>query len=103
MNFQKDNQSADNKAREKNIFWLALNLATELGYLIAIPLVIFALIGRLLDKKFHTSPWLLLTGILISLAISSFLIYKKTAEIISDTQPTIRPDEKDSTNKTNKA
>lgn len=60
----------------------ALKLAWELGYTIAIPLVIFALAGRFLDKKFDTSPWLLLGGILISIFISSFGVYKKTTAIL---------------------
>lgn len=60
----------------------ALGLAWELGYTIAVPLVIFALGGRFLDKKLGTSPWLLLAGILLSIAISSYIVYKKTLDII---------------------
>jgi F0F1-type ATP synthase assembly protein I len=60
----------------------ALGLAWELGYTIAVPLVALALGGRFLDKKLSTSPWLLLTGILISIAVSSWLVYKKTLDIM---------------------
>jgi LPXTG-motif cell wall-anchored protein len=59
-----------------------LGLAWELGYTIAVPLVALALGGRWLDKKLETSPWLLLAGILLSIAISSWLVYKKTLDII---------------------
>jgi F0F1-type ATP synthase assembly protein I len=62
--------------------WSAVSLAWELGYAIAIPLVVLALLGRFLDKKIGTSPWLLLTGILLSILISSYLIYRKTTNII---------------------
>jgi F0F1-type ATP synthase assembly protein I len=62
---------------QKTSFWQALGIAWELGYVIAIPIVVFALGGRLLDKHFHTSPWLLLAGILISIIISSIgLVWK---------------------------
>lgn len=54
----------------------------ELGFLIAIPLVLFALLGRLLDRRFDTSPWLLLSGIVISIAITSVIIYHKAANLI---------------------
>jgi len=62
--------------------WSAVSLAWELGYSIAVPLVGLALLGRFLDKKFGMSPWLLMAGILISILISSFFIYKKTVDIL---------------------
>jgi len=60
----------------------ALGLAWEMGYTIAVPLVALALGGRFLDKKLGTAPWLLLFGILISIAVSSWLVYKKTLDIL---------------------
>ena len=63
--------------------WSAMSLAWELGYSIAVPLVGLALIGRFLDKKFESSPWFLLIGILISITISSYLIYRKTVDILN--------------------
>ena len=62
--------------------WSAVGLAWQLGYTIAVPIVVLALVGRFLDKKLGTSPWLLLLGILLSIAISSWAIYKKTLDII---------------------
>lgn len=64
----------------------ALSLAFELGYIIAIPIVGFALGGRLLDRKLDTSPLFILLGIFISIILTSYLIYKKTAKIMEDTQ-----------------
>ena len=60
----------------------ALSFAWELGYTIAVPIVVLALLGRFLDKKLGTSPWLLLAGILISILLSSWAVYKKTLDII---------------------
>jgi F0F1-type ATP synthase assembly protein I len=68
--------------REDNKIWSALGFAWNLGYSIAIPLVLLALGGRFLDKAWSTSPWMLLGGILISIVISSFIVYKKTIQII---------------------
>ena len=62
----------------------ALGLAWNLGYTIAVPIVVFALTGRFLDRKMGTTPWLLLAGILISIAVSSWLVYKKTLDIIGE-------------------
>lgn len=62
----------------------ALSLAFELGYTIAVPLVVLALTGRLLDSRYQTSPWFLLAGILLSIVVSSWLVYKKTLKIFAD-------------------
>jgi F0F1-type ATP synthase assembly protein I len=62
--------------------WSALGFAWQLGYSIVIPIVVFALIGRLLDKKLDTSPWMLLAGILISIVVTTVLVYQKTIKIM---------------------
>jgi F0F1-type ATP synthase assembly protein I len=71
---------ADNKDNQRP--WSALGFAWELGYSIVIPLVVFALAGRLLDKKLGTSPWLLLVGLLLAIVSSSYIVYKKTIKIM---------------------
>jgi len=70
----------ENKQNDKP--WSALGFAWELGYSIVIPIMIFALVGRILDKKMDTSPWLLLLGILISIVVTTVLVYQKTIKII---------------------
>jgi F0F1-type ATP synthase assembly protein I len=67
---------------KKDKSWSATSLAWELGYIITIPLVVLALLGRYLDKKMGTSPWLLLLGLLIAIFASSYGIYKKSKDII---------------------
>jgi len=57
--------------------WSALGFAWELGYSIVIPLVLFALGGRYLDKQLGTSPWLLLGGLAISIVLTSIIVYHK--------------------------
>lgn len=71
-----------NNEKKSGGWWGALSLLGQLGYVIALPLAVFALAGRILDKKYHTSPWLLLAGMLLALIISMFWVYKKTAEIM---------------------
>ncbi|MFA5872010.1 MAG: AtpZ/AtpI family protein [Parcubacteria group bacterium] len=72
----------EKKVDKKDESWSAASLAWELGYIIAVPLVILALIGRYLDNKLGTSPWFLLVGILIAVFVSSYGIYKKFKDII---------------------
>lgn len=61
-----------------------LALAWELGYTIAIPIVVLALGGRLLDRYFESSPVFLLVGILTSICITSFLVYRKAKSFLSN-------------------
>ena len=70
------------QAKQEGGTWQALSLAWEMGYTIAVPLVVFALGGRWLDHKLGTSPWVLLTGVIISIPISTMVIYLKIAKII---------------------
>ena len=65
----------------KNPLWSALNLAWELGYTIAIPIVIMGIGGAWIDKRLGTSPALLLIGIALSLIISGVAVYRKVKEI----------------------
>lgn len=69
--------------RKKGIFD-ALSLIGHLGFHIAIPLVVFALIGRWLDKAINASPWFLITGIVLSLIVSSVTIGKRIRRILDD-------------------
>ena len=52
-------------------------LALELGYNIAIPIVVLLLAGRLADNYFDTSPWLLIAGLLLSLPVVGLTVYRK--------------------------
>lgn len=65
----------------KNSLWSALNLAWELGYTIALPIALLGFGGAWLDKKFGTSPWIILLGIAISLLVSGIAVYRKVKSL----------------------
>ncbi|HEY9584914.1 MAG TPA: AtpZ/AtpI family protein [Candidatus Paceibacterota bacterium] len=75
-------QSDNNENGDKAKNFKAWALAGELGYTIAIPIVILALLGRVADKAWGTAPWLMLLGIILSIAASSYLIYKKVKDLM---------------------
>jgi F0F1-type ATP synthase assembly protein I len=64
--------------------WRALGLVGQLGFTIAVPLVVLALVGRLADKHYGTSPWLLLAGIGLSIIISSLALVRKFSALMRD-------------------
>lgn len=55
------------KHNKKTGFFYAIDLAFQLGFLIAIPLVVFLAIGVYLDKKFSSSPVFTLIFVILSL------------------------------------
>lgn len=71
--------------------WQALGLAWELGYSIAIPLVLFALGGRYLDKKLGTSPWLLLGGMGLAIIFTTIFLVRKFSRMMKDVNPPKQP------------
>jgi F0F1-type ATP synthase assembly protein I len=79
------NDTKQNKPKQEGA-WSALSLAWQLGYSMAIPLVVLALLGRFADKKFGTSPWLLLAGIMLSLVVSTIAVYRRTIKILGGTE-----------------
>lgn len=81
--------------KEKNNTWFVLGLLGQLGYVIAVPLVILALLGRFIDKRYDTSPWFLIIGMFLALVISSIWVYKRTAEIMKKTTDENNTDDTD--------
>lgn len=69
----------------KSLLWQALSFSWELGYSIAVPLIVLALAGRFLDKKFDSSPFLFLSGVFISIIISTTVVYLKATKLIAKT------------------
>lgn len=63
--------------KEQSAWVLALSVAYELGYLIAIPIVIFAFGGAYADRHFGTSPLFLLVGIGFAFCVTTVGIFRK--------------------------
>ncbi len=56
--------------------WSALQLASILGLVIALPLIIFTAFGAWLDKLLHTFPLFFLGGVIVGGAVSTLSVYK---------------------------
>ena len=61
---------------------LAVRLAWSLGYIIAIPAVLFGFGGAYLDRTLGTSPWFLLLGLALAMGISVIGVYRRLKEIL---------------------
>lgn len=81
--YNMENSASKTSKKEKSIFWQAVGLVFQFGYTIIVPLVILVLAGRLLDKKFNSSPIFLLTGIIVSVIISGVALLLKMKKILA--------------------
>lgn len=70
--------------KQKSVLWQSISIAMQLGYVIAIPLVVLAIGGRILDKHYNSSPIFLLTGVVLSLIVSSILAFIKIKNILQE-------------------
>ena len=62
----------------------SLALMGQLGFVIVIPIVLGAILGSFLDGKFHTSPILILVGLLLGLISGIFGAYRLFSRAIKD-------------------
>lgn len=76
--------SMEKQNKDRSVMWQSISIAMQLGYTIAIPLVIFAIGGRILDKHYNSSPVFLLIGIVLSVIISSVLMFIKIQRILNE-------------------
>ncbi len=60
----------ENTNQKRNFFYAA-SLGLELGFLIAVPLVVFLLVGLFIDRKLGTLPLFLIIFLILS-TISTF-------------------------------
>lgn len=59
-------------------YWLfGLRIAGDFGVTIAIPVVVFAYLGKRLDARYDTAPWILIVGFALAALLSGVMIYRK--------------------------
>lgn len=61
--------------------WYVARLVGEIGYIIAIPLVVFLIAGQYIDRLAGTKIAFTLIGMLGALVVSTVIIYRKIKEI----------------------
>jgi len=68
-------KSAKSKTREYYLF--AFKITGDFGATIAVPIVLFALIGQYLDDKYHRGPLFTVLSFILAALVSGKMIYKK--------------------------
>ncbi len=65
------------KPSDRAYYLLALRTAGDFGASIAVPVIVFVLIGQWLDEKYHKNPWFTIIAFVLAALISGKIIYKK--------------------------
>jgi F0F1-type ATP synthase assembly protein I len=77
-----ENQTPENKKKMSKMGMLSL--AWELGYVIALPLVLFGYIGKLVDTKLSTKPWFALLGIVVAIFSTTIWLTRKIKDYLKN-------------------
>jgi len=64
-------------AKDRKYYLFALRIIGDFGATIAVPVVIFVLIGQWLDDKYDKSPWFTVGAFVLAAVLSGKMIYKK--------------------------
>ena len=71
-------------------FWVfGLRIVGEFGGLIAIPVVVFVLLGRWLDVRWSTKPWMTIVAFVLAAVISALMVWRRTKEVAKEYQSLI--------------
>ncbi len=62
-----------------------VSLVWDLGFIFALPLVMFAVVGRILDNRMGTSPLFILIGIIGAAIASSVGVFFKVRTLMFET------------------
>lgn len=69
------------KKKEMTI-WDAISIVWDLLFTIAIPTVLFALLGRWADRRLGSTPIFLIAGLILALSAVAFLVVRKGKRLI---------------------
>ena len=68
--------NSEEQKKENSKFFYAISLGLELGFMIAIPLILFVLGGLYVDRIFNTTPLFLILGLLLNVIFTIFEVKK---------------------------
>lgn len=69
------------KSSDRSYIAFGIRTIGELGGIIAVPVVVFALAGKWLDTRYHTAPFLLIAGFILAALVSGFAVYRRANEL----------------------
>ncbi|MDO8581978.1 MAG: AtpZ/AtpI family protein [bacterium] len=77
---------SDNSSSDRRFMVFGLRIVGEFGGLIAIPVVVFVLLGRWLDGRWGTKPWMTIAGFVVAALVSGLMVWRRTKDVASEYQ-----------------
>lgn len=68
--------------RQRGLIAQAVGFAWDFGVIVVLPLVVLAILGRYLDRRYGTEPWIFLGAVVLSIVITTVLVVMKLSKII---------------------
>ncbi len=81
-------------AGERGYYLLGLRIVADFGATIAVPIVVFAWLGKQLDARWGTKPVMLISGFVLAALISGASIYRKAKSYGNEYQKLAGPTSK---------
>ncbi|MBT3538915.1 AtpZ/AtpI family protein [Candidatus Parcubacteria bacterium] len=66
--------------KDRKYMLMGLRIIGDFGATIAVPIVLFVLIGQWLEGKYGYAPWFTVLGFILAALLSGKLIYKKAKQ-----------------------
>ncbi|MDD2655991.1 MAG: AtpZ/AtpI family protein [Patescibacteria group bacterium] len=63
--------------KDRKYMMLGLRIVGDFGAIIAVPIIVFVLIGQWLEGKYGHAPWFTISAFLLAAFLSTKMIYKK--------------------------
>lgn len=73
---------------------LGLRIVGDFGATIAIPVVLFVIIGQYIEKRYGFAPWPTIAAFALAATLSAQMIYKKAKRYNSEYHNLEQPDDK---------
>ena len=74
------------KTTDRAYYLFAMRAVGDFGATIAVPVIIFVLVGQYLDSKYNLYPYLTIIGFILAALISIKIIHKKAKKYGNDYQ-----------------
>ncbi len=85
------------KKQDKFSFYYSISLVGQIGWSVAVPLIVFILIGVFLDKQFGTKPALTLGGLVLGMIVSFYSLYQFLKPFLRTSQTNKKNNKKEKT------
>jgi F0F1-type ATP synthase assembly protein I len=83
-----DKKITPDMKRQRGLVAQAVGFAWDFGVIVVLPLVVLAILGRYLDRRYGTEPWIFLGGVIVSIVMTTILVVMKLSRIVKDISTT---------------